>query len=313
MPISDLVSFNLSPHSNNQPLSSVIGELPTEVQTALNSVSGQITVQRLGADARPLTPNELSRYQHMFASNMTAVVAHGRNDLLNRRSGIDPPHTSQNLVPSQINEPTITEYSSRRLQALNNSRNTSRSSNSQESLNNTERSPESAPSSIVYSRSPHPTLRINIRHASLERGRDPVNSSSPSSSNTSSNNLNAVSSQNFLNLNSNNSTARQIGRNIIIVNNNSRNGNRPLNLNIGDVESVQILHSRSEPSSSSTSPNQREPSRIPPLPRGEGDGIRNAMLIDEARRTSLRRRLQQEISDSLYRSPTQRTHNFERS
>lgn len=42
---------------------------PSSISSPNNQGQRQITVQRMGVDARPLLPTEVARYQHMFASN----------------------------------------------------------------------------------------------------------------------------------------------------------------------------------------------------------------------------------------------------
>lgn len=100
-----------------------IGELSSDLQCNQNANGTQISVHRIGRDARPLTPNELLRFQHMFASNMP-VNSTARSDVPQRRVG--PELTVQNVVPS-VNEARNVETSP--ISSANNLRNSGTQTN----------------------------------------------------------------------------------------------------------------------------------------------------------------------------------------
>ncbi|XP_013147602.1 PREDICTED: serine/threonine-protein kinase 40-like [Papilio polytes] len=67
VPLPDFFALNF-PSSNRQ---NGILIQPTDSSSITSPNQRQITVQRVGRDARPLLPCEISRYQHMFATNRT--------------------------------------------------------------------------------------------------------------------------------------------------------------------------------------------------------------------------------------------------
>lgn len=73
VPITDLVPLSLqnvtTPGQSSNGATVAFAELPRDTPSVQSGSNGQISVQRIGRDARLLTPNELLRYQHMFASN----------------------------------------------------------------------------------------------------------------------------------------------------------------------------------------------------------------------------------------------------
>ncbi|XP_077287025.1 uncharacterized protein LOC143911838 isoform X2 [Arctopsyche grandis] len=98
VPITDLVS--VSPNQSGiAAFTPAIGELPNDIQCNHNGAGTQISVHRIGRDARPLTPNELLRYQHMFASNMSLNTPL-RTDIPVRRVTPETALTVQNVVPT---------------------------------------------------------------------------------------------------------------------------------------------------------------------------------------------------------------------
>lgn len=110
-PISDLLTLNFTPPSRLQSNSGII--IPTVGEsTNFNSTSSQtnqqrqITVQRIGWDARPLMPSEISRYQHMFSNNNQNVATRSADSASVRRMASDLSTALQNFVPdsSRSNE-----------------------------------------------------------------------------------------------------------------------------------------------------------------------------------------------------------------
>lgn len=65
VPLPDFLALNFSSSNRSQQNGIIIQ--PTNTET--NQNQRQITVQRIGRDARPLLPCEIARYQHMFTSN----------------------------------------------------------------------------------------------------------------------------------------------------------------------------------------------------------------------------------------------------
>ncbi|XP_068619700.1 serine/threonine-protein kinase 40-like [Battus philenor] len=104
VPFPDFFALNF-PSSNRTQQNGIIIH-PTHTAVDSSSISSpnnnqrQITVQRIGRDARPLLPCEIARYQHMFASNQRAEGS--------RRSEV------QNFVP----EPRQERPENSRLRAL---------------------------------------------------------------------------------------------------------------------------------------------------------------------------------------------------
>lgn len=167
-------------HSNITPFSSAIGELPAEIHSPPTSgTTNQISVQRIGRDARLLTPNELSRYQHMFASNMpTSNHTRSEQSSSSRRSNTNTSPPVQNTVPS-LSESRNIDSGTRRVSIQNNIRHPSRMMVSgnvilqQERFGNVENSTTNSRSADIASatqqRTPHATLQISPRSQAIER------------------------------------------------------------------------------------------------------------------------------------------------
>lgn len=172
------MSLNLQNVSS--PGHSNIGELPAEIHSPPTSgTTNQISVQRIGRDARLLTPNELSRYQHMFASNMPATN-HNRSETSSssRRSNTNTSPLVQHNVPS-LSESRNIDSGTRRVSIQNNVRHPSRMMVSgnvilqQERFGNVENSSANLRSAEIPSatqqRTPHATLQISPRSQAIER------------------------------------------------------------------------------------------------------------------------------------------------
>lgn len=76
MPLPDFLALNFPSPTRVQQNSILIHPTHTSVDSASIASPNQqnqrqITVQRIGRDARPLLPCEIARYQHMFASNQS--------------------------------------------------------------------------------------------------------------------------------------------------------------------------------------------------------------------------------------------------
>lgn len=75
VPLPDFLALNFPSPTRVQQNSIIVHPTTPIDSSAITSPNQQnqrqITVQRIGRDARPLLPNEIARYQHMFASNQT--------------------------------------------------------------------------------------------------------------------------------------------------------------------------------------------------------------------------------------------------
>lgn len=76
MPLSDFLSINFSSSNRGQQNGFVVHAPqasvdPSSITSPNQHNQRQITVQRIGRDARPLLPCEIARYQHMFSSNQS--------------------------------------------------------------------------------------------------------------------------------------------------------------------------------------------------------------------------------------------------